>query len=140
MAQPLVSEPCDTPDRVTIFMNVTDRPYFGRFLTTIADADERRMTTRRYRRRRRSNGRSRTYPVTVKHLVELLAHGSLLLIAGRRRRIPYCLRQWGSGLFPSPGKPCEHRGRCPVSGYGHGPDHEEHSFSQCDQTTDIQTS
>src|SRR2546426_7164072 len=64
MTQPLVSEPCDTPDRVTIFMDVTDRPYFGRFLTTIADADERRMTTRRYRRRRRSNGRSRTYPVT----------------------------------------------------------------------------
>src|SRR2546426_5180973 len=64
MTQPLVSEPCDTPDRVTIFMNVTDRPYFGRFLTTIADADERRTTTRRYRRRRRSNGRSRTYPVT----------------------------------------------------------------------------
>src|SRR2546422_4759337 len=66
MTQPLVSEPCDTPDRVTIFMNVTDRPYFGRFLTTIADADERRMTTRRYRRRRRSNGRSRTYPVTCR--------------------------------------------------------------------------
>src|SRR3989442_802530 len=65
MTQPLVSEPCDTPDRVTIFMNVTDRPYFGRFLTTIADADERRTTTRRYRRRRRSNGRSRTYPVTI---------------------------------------------------------------------------
>src|SRR2546426_3343168 len=64
MTQPLVSEPCDTPDRVTIFMDVTDRPYFGRFLTTIADADERRMTTRRYRRRRRSNGRSRTCPVT----------------------------------------------------------------------------
>src|SRR5947209_18083321 len=45
-------------------MDVKDRPYFGSFLTTIADADERRMTTRRYRRRRRSNGRSRTYPVT----------------------------------------------------------------------------
>src|SRR2546426_11724308 len=65
MTQPLVSEPCDTPDRVTIFMDVTDRPYFGRFLTTIADADERRTTTRRYRRRHRSNGRSRTYPVTT---------------------------------------------------------------------------
>src|SRR3989475_12806709 len=108
MTQPLVSEPCDTPDRVTIFMNVTDRPYSGRFLTTIADADERRMTTRRYRRRRRSTGRSRTYPVTKRGMpAGLPGWGWGVLVCGpqegrRARLVPEELRRCLQRLGTAP--------------------------------------